>query len=133
MIGAELTFFAELRSASCQGAELDQHSARQMPFSEAPPARRRAGRADVEAITADRVRACCSAAKIPDDVPVLDARHYLEEQLDMHNAHQSFVVRERIRRAGWVTWTTTLIWFLDARPEEDDEATSAALHGGLPS
>ena len=44
----------------------------------------------------------------------------------MHNVHQSFVVRERIRRSmGSVD--NHVIWFQDARPEEDEEATSRLL------
>src|SRR5699024_9421268 len=49
------------------------------------------------------------------DIPILDVRHYLEEDLDMHNVHQSFTVRERIRRTmGDVA--NHVIWWLDARP-----------------
>ncbi|WP_237109469.1 DUF6351 family protein [Nonomuraea sp. MG754425] len=50
------------------------------------------------------------------DIPVIDWRHYLEEQLDMHNAHQSFASRKRMLdhdgRAG-----NQVIWFTDARPD----------------
>ena len=99
MIGAELTFFAD-QIGLCEGDELDEYSARQMIFGEdaSQPAPRRSG--DVEAITAAIESGLLFSGEIPDDVPMLDARHYLEDQLDMHNAHQSFVVRERIRRAG---------------------------------
>ena len=48
----------------------------------------------------------------------------------MHNAHQSFVVRERIRRAGG-NLDNHVVWFLDARPEEDDEATSELFTEGF--
>src|SRR5690606_7931868 len=115
MIGAELRFFAE-QIGLCEGDDLDEHSARQMIFSEDPdqPAPRREG--DVDAITAAIDAGLVFSGDIPEDVPVLDARHYLEEELDMHNAHQSFVVRERIRRAGG-NLDNHVIWFLDARPE----------------
>ncbi|NRQ35069.1 hypothetical protein HII36_25065 [Nonomuraea sp. NN258] len=50
------------------------------------------------------------------DLPIIDWRHYLEEQLDMHNAHQSFASRRRMLdhdgRAG-----NQVIWFTDARPD----------------
>ncbi|MEV5897173.1 DUF6351 family protein [Nonomuraea fuscirosea] len=50
------------------------------------------------------------------DLPVIDWRHYLEEQLDMHNAHQSFASRKRMLdhdgRAG-----NQVIWFTDAHPD----------------
>jgi hypothetical protein len=49
------------------------------------------------------------------DIPIIDWRHYLEEQLDMHNTHQSFASRQRMlnhdRNAS-----NQVIWFTDARP-----------------
>ncbi|MEV4803386.1 DUF6351 family protein [Nonomuraea sp. NPDC049421] len=49
------------------------------------------------------------------DIPVIDWRHYLEEELDMHNAHQSFASRKRMLdhdgQAG-----NQVVWFTDARP-----------------
>lgn len=49
------------------------------------------------------------------DIPVIDWRHYLEEVLDMHNSHQSFSARQRIRnRMGHSD--NQVIWFTDARP-----------------
>ncbi|MEO3747938.1 DUF6351 family protein [Plantactinospora sp. B5E13] len=60
------------------------------------------------------------------DIPIVDWRHYLEGQLDMHNAHQSFVSRQRMRdhdgRAG-----NQVIWFTDARPTEAYDQTPEAL------
>ncbi|MER6946283.1 DUF6351 family protein [Nonomuraea sp. NPDC000554] len=50
------------------------------------------------------------------DIPVIDWRHYLEDQLDMHDAHQSFASRQRMLDfdgdAG-----NQVIWFTDARPD----------------
>ncbi|SEG37279.1 hypothetical protein SAMN05444920_102758 [Nonomuraea solani] len=50
------------------------------------------------------------------DLPVIDWRHYLEDELDMHNAHQSFASRKRMLnhdgQAG-----NQVIWFTDARPD----------------
>lgn len=50
------------------------------------------------------------------DIPVIDWRHYLEDELDMHNAHQSFAARKRMLnhdgQAG-----NQVIWFTDARPD----------------
>ncbi|MFI9554375.1 DUF6351 family protein [Nonomuraea endophytica] len=50
------------------------------------------------------------------DIPVIDWRHYLEDQLDMHNSHQSFASRQRMLDhdgdAG-----NQVIWFTDARPD----------------
>ncbi|MCR8915266.1 hypothetical protein FDP08_18990 [Marinobacter panjinensis] len=50
-----------------------------------------------------------------DDTPVIDWRHYLEEVLDMHNSHQSFLAPQRIiNRMGDAG--NQVIWFTDARP-----------------
>jgi len=48
------------------------------------------------------------------DIPVIDWRHYLEDQLDMHHSHQSFATRQRLQVAG--TDENQVIWFTDARP-----------------
>ena len=60
------------------------------------------------------------------DIPVIDWRHYLEDQLDMHNSHQSFASRKRMLnfdgRAG-----NQVIWFTDARPAVASDATPLAL------
>jgi hypothetical protein len=50
------------------------------------------------------------------DIPIIDWRHYLEEQLDMHNSHQSFAARQRIRDARSNS-NNQVIWFTDARPD----------------
>lgn len=108
----------------CEGAELDQYSARQMQHADGGVAPRKQG--DVEAITNAFESGLEFDGRLGRDVPILDMRHYLEDELDMHNAHQSFVVRERIRRAMGTT-DNHVVWFLDARPERDDEATSRLL------
>jgi hypothetical protein len=60
------------------------------------------------------------------DIPVIDWRHYLEDELDMHNTHQSFAVRQRMLNhdgdAG-----NHLIWFTDARPQVAHDQTPEAL------
>ena len=60
------------------------------------------------------------------DLPVIDWRHYLEEELDMHNSHQSFAVRQRMLNhdgdAG-----NHVIWFTDARPQVAFDQTPEAL------
>jgi hypothetical protein len=48
------------------------------------------------------------------DIPVIDWRHYLEEQLDMHHSHQSFATRARMARRHDAD--NQVIWFTDARP-----------------
>lgn len=49
------------------------------------------------------------------DIPIIDWRHYLDEQLDMHNAHQSFASRQRMLDHDGDA-TNQVIWFTDARP-----------------
>jgi hypothetical protein len=49
------------------------------------------------------------------DIPIIDWRHYLEDELNMHNSRQSFVSRERIIDARGNS-DNQAIWFTDARP-----------------
>ena len=59
-------------------------------------------------------------------IPIIDWRPYLEHELDMHNVHQSFVVRQRMEDfAGHAD--NQVIWFTDARPEEDFSHVPIAL------
>jgi hypothetical protein len=48
------------------------------------------------------------------DIPVIDWRHYLEHQLDMHHSHQSFATRQRLQLRH--DDDNQVIWFTDARP-----------------
>jgi hypothetical protein len=59
------------------------------------------------------------------DIPVIDWRHYLEEQLDMHHSHQSFATRRRLQEAG--TADDQVIWFTDARPAVAFDQTPEAF------
>ena len=60
------------------------------------------------------------------DIPIIDWRHYLEDELDMHNSHQSFASRQRMLdhdgNAG-----NQVIWFTDARPARRSTRAPAAL------
>jgi hypothetical protein len=60
------------------------------------------------------------------DIPVIDWRHYLEDDLDMHHSHQSFATRQRIadRRGGA---GNQVIWFTDARPSVAFDQTPMAF------
>jgi hypothetical protein len=49
------------------------------------------------------------------DIPMIDVRNYMEHQLDMHNTHQSFAVRQRMLDAVG-HHDNQLVWFADARP-----------------
>jgi hypothetical protein len=106
-------------------AEFDPWSARNMrlsPDGGATPAPRQTG--DRAAIRAVHRAGLVFTGDI--DIPVIDWRHYLEEQLDMHNSRQSFVARQRMRdhdgRAG-----NQVIWFTDARPQVAFDQTPEAL------
>lgn len=49
------------------------------------------------------------------NVPAIDHRQYMERELDMHNSHQSFAVRQRVlNRMGHSD--NLVIWFTDTRP-----------------
>jgi hypothetical protein len=60
------------------------------------------------------------------DLPVIDWRHYLEEQLDMHNSHQSFAARQRMLDHDGDA-DNQVIWFTDARPDVAFDQTPEAL------
>ena len=49
------------------------------------------------------------------DIPIIDWRHYLEDELDMHHSHQSFAARQRMLNADGDA-SNQVIWFTDARP-----------------
>lgn len=49
------------------------------------------------------------------DLPTIDHRQYMERELDMHNVHQSFAVRQRVlQRMG--RSDHLVIWFTDTMP-----------------
>lgn len=110
----------------CQGNDPDWHSARNATSTTDPDEVAPRRSADVDAIRNAFESGLVFTGRLPREVPILDTRHYLEHQLDMHNAHQSFAIRERLRRAqGHVD--NHAIWFLDARPAEDPAATSRLI------
>ncbi len=60
------------------------------------------------------------------DLPVIDWRHYLEEELDMHNSHQSCAARQRhIDARGDAD--NQLVWFTDGRPARAWDQTPQAF------
>ena len=106
-------------------AQFDPWSSRNMrlsPDGGQTPAPRTAG--DRAAIRAAHDSGIVFTGDI--DIPIIDWRHYLEEQLDMHNTHQSFASRQRMRdhdrSAG-----NQVIWFTDARPDVAADQTPEAL------
>ncbi|HEY0451993.1 DUF6351 family protein [Actinophytocola sp.] len=60
------------------------------------------------------------------DIPIIDWRHYLDGELDMHNARQSFASRQRmLDRRG--SAANQVVWFTDARPARTFDQTPMAL------
>ena len=49
------------------------------------------------------------------DVPALDHRQYMERELDMHNSHQSFAVRQRVKQYMGHS-DNLVVWFTDTTP-----------------
>ncbi len=60
------------------------------------------------------------------DIPIIDWRHYLDGELDMHNARQSFASRQRMRD-GQRSAANQVVWFTDARPARAFDQTPMAL------
>ena len=60
------------------------------------------------------------------DIPVIDWRHYLEDELDMHHSHQSFAARQRMLDADGDAGNQ-VIWFTDARPAVAFDQTPMAF------
>ena len=130
MAGAEVVALGKLVGL-CEGDDLD---ALQLPPDAVlhRPERARAASLGRRRRHPRRLRVgLVFSGTMPREIPILDARHYLEDQLDMHNAHQSFGIRARMVRAQGDA-DNQLIWFLDARPERDAAATAALFEDGLP-
>jgi hypothetical protein len=49
------------------------------------------------------------------NVPAIDYRQYMERELDMHNVHQSFAVRQRVHQAMGHS-DNLVVWFTDTTP-----------------
>jgi hypothetical protein len=60
------------------------------------------------------------------DIPVIDWRHYLDAELNMHNARQSFATRQRMID-GQGSAANQVVWFTDARPARAFDQTPMAL------
>ena len=60
------------------------------------------------------------------DIPIIDWRHYLDAELDMHNARQSFAARARMLEHDGDA-SNQVIWFTDARPARTTDQTPMAL------
>lgn len=60
------------------------------------------------------------------DIPLIDWRHYREEDLDMHNTHQSFASRQRMLDHDGDA-SNMVIWFTDGRPDRLSNQTAEAF------
>ncbi|KKK51852.1 hypothetical protein LCGC14_3110790, partial [marine sediment metagenome] len=95
-------------------ANFDPWSSRNMNLSTdggITPAPRREG--DIQAMNAAYESGKVFDGKI--DIPIIDWRIYLEDELDMHHSHQSFATRQRMIE-GQGNADNQVIWFTDARP-----------------
>ena len=53
------------------------------------------------------------------EIPIIDWRNYLERELDMHNSHQSFAARQRLRNHDGDS-ANQVIWFTDGNDAGDE-------------
>jgi hypothetical protein len=105
--------------------DFDPWSSRNMllsPDGGVTPAPRREG--DLEAIAAAYESGMVFTGKL--EIPIIDWRHYLEHELDMHHTHQSFATRQRLIR-GKGNADNQVIWFTDGRPEPAFDQTPEAF------
>lgn len=103
----------------------DPWSARNQVFSVDPltsPAPRTEG--DLQAIQAVYESGLVFHGEI--DIPIIDWRHYLEDELNMHNTHQSFASRQRIRDFKGNS-DNQVIWFTDVENGPQFDQTPEAL------
>jgi hypothetical protein len=103
----------------------DPWSSRQMnlsPDGGDTPAPRTSG--DVAAIGAAYTSGMVFDGDI--DIPIVDWRHYLEDDLDMHHTQQSFSARDRMLAADGDA-ENQVIWFTDARPARAFDQTPMAF------
>ncbi|MGN0063584.1 MAG: DUF6351 family protein [Nocardioides sp.] len=106
-------------------ANFDPWSSRNMnlsPDDGTTPAARRSG--DLTAIRAAYTSGMQFTGDI--DIPVIDLRPYLEDELDMHNTQQSFATRQRMLNVDGDAGNQ-VIWFADARPTQQYDPTLKAF------
>ena len=121
----EVCPFVSTSPAVCAVIGVDVWSSRNMnlsPDGGATPAARREG--NQEAGYAAYRSGMVFRGKI--DIPIIDWRHYLEDELDMHNSHQSFAARQRLLNYDGDA-SNQVIWFTDARPARASDQTAQAF------
>lgn len=107
------TSASEINKALTIPGYFDPWSARNMNLSPGAgmPAPRTAG--DASAMSAAYTSGHVFSGRL--DVPAIDHRQYMERELDMHNAHQSFAVRQRVLRKNGHS-DNLVVWFTDTIP-----------------
>ena len=109
----------------CTTPPFDFWSRRNMQLSPdggVTPAPRRAG--DMAAANAAYTSGIVFRGAV--DIPIIDWRHYLDAELDMHHALQSFATRKRMLDYDGDA-SNQVIWFTDARPARSFDQTPQAL------
>jgi hypothetical protein len=107
------TSTSEIQKALSVPGYFDPWSRRNMNLSSDPsqPAPRTSG--DFRAMRAAYTSGMVFSGKL--NRPTIDHRQYMERELDMHNVHQSFAVRQRVKeRMG--NSDMLVIWFTDTMP-----------------
>ena len=107
------TSLDEINKAQTIPGYFDPWSSKNMNLSPAPgvPAPRTKG--DPIAMRAAYTSGHVFSGRL--DVPAIDHRQYLERELDMHNSHQSFAARQRVRQKMGNS-DNQVIWFTDTIP-----------------
>ena len=104
---------AQIAAVQADPTTFDPWSRRNMRLSSDPnvPAPRTVG--DLSAMRAAYTSGMVFQGDLK--IPAIDHRQYLERELDMHNAHQSFAVRKRVTQKMGQS-DNLVIWFTDTRP-----------------
>ena len=95
-----------------QGEGFDIHSVRNMTLSPDDRGETPAPRTDAspEAVAAAYENGLVFTGDF--EIPIIDWRHHLEDELDMHNSHQSFAARQRLLNYDGDA-SNQVIWFTD--------------------
>ena len=104
---------AEINKAFTIPGYFDPWSRKNMHLSPAPDQPAPRSRGDLRAMRAAYTSGHVFSGRL--DVPAIDNRQYMERELDMHNSHQSFAVRQRVLdRMGHSG--NLAVWFTDTVP-----------------
>jgi hypothetical protein len=122
MVQEGCPFIAALCAIPAQFDPWSRRNMRLSPDGGVTPAPRRTG--DMAAANAAYTSGIVFRGDI--DIPVIDWRHYLEAELDMHHSHQSFATRKRMLNFDGDA-SNQVVWFTDARPARASDQTPLAF------